>query len=355
MVSRRHYDLLGARKRPGTPRCSTLLAAWPKSSPGPAQVVVASQAYASIGKRKLRETLKFMQWDPYSTCILGVTREDRVMLLDTKCREIKEVTPVALRDEDGNPTAVRACPLQAHARQDAGRFLTPTPPQPSPIVAVHWYDQRYGLSSQMAPDLMIAFEDGRIQLTQDVDGPQPVLIDAGMTIATARMSPDGVLLAVAGVAERPAEARVKGGGVEVGATASTRLCRAHRSRAGAAPQEENRECTVIQFYECCSGDHLQTLLYSQSATTISGLAWDGDSGRLAVRAAPACLAPPQPPHPSTRPAQISEGGSITLADVRPHHRWACCDETIVFAHTDSTLQGTLLTFWNYSPGAADQE
>lgn len=70
--------------------------------------MVASQAYASIGKRKLRETLKFMQWDPYSTCILGVTNEDRVMLLDTKCREIKEVSLVALRDEDGNPTAVRA-------------------------------------------------------------------------------------------------------------------------------------------------------------------------------------------------------------------------------------------------------
>lgn len=80
---------------------------------------------------------------------------------------------------------------------------------------MHWYDQRYGLSSQLAPDLMIAFEDGRIQLTQDVDGPQPVLIDAGMTITTARMSPDGVLLAVAGVAVRPSEARTKGGGEEV--------------------------------------------------------------------------------------------------------------------------------------------
>jgi WD40 repeat protein len=84
-------------------------------------------------------------------------------------------------------------------------------PQPDPhVVAVEWTPAR--ASDPAARGLAVALSNGRLQLMSDESDVAPVAVDTGLEATAAAWSPDGSLLAVAGVTAVPATRSDSGSG-----------------------------------------------------------------------------------------------------------------------------------------------
>lgn len=102
-------------------------------------------------------------------------------------------------------------PLPALALGGGGGLQPPATPH---VVAVEWAAAR--ASDPSARGLAVVLSNGRLQLMPDESDAAPVLVvDAGIEVTAAAWSPDGGLLALAGVTTVPAENGSTGGMLEV--------------------------------------------------------------------------------------------------------------------------------------------
>jgi WD repeat-containing protein 35 len=112
------------------------------------------------------------------------------------------------------------------------------------IKAIEWYDGVEGYAFPDVPCLVVAFDNGRVQVMRSEEDARPVLIDCGLALVQARWNSTGTVLALAGT-------RTVGG----------------------------KEVSEVQFYTPW-GRYITAL--KVPGGTINAVTWEGGGLRLAV-------------------------------------------------------------------------
>ncbi|XP_057331775.1 WD repeat-containing protein 35 [Microplitis mediator] len=183
-----------------------------------------------------------------------------------------------------------------HLYDNQGVFLTNInmnlPASPQTIVAIHWYNGKYGYTAIDCPTLAICYESGMIQLMRDAADSEPIVVETGITNVWCAWNTYGSTLAVVGIQ-------------------STIM------------SNEAKDNNVIQFYTSF-GKRLRTL--KVPGREITACSWEGGSLRVA----------------------LAVDSHIYFANIRPNYKWTYFSNTVVFTNEKIHKDGTCVTFWNTS-------
>jgi len=260
-------------------------------------VIVGGVDGNRIWAKELGMELSFVEWSPDCRNIIFVNKQSKVFLYDNRGNRIAQIglhiTPESSEDGDEDR-----------------------------IIGVDWYDGVRGHVDIDAPDLVIGFAHGRVQITKGVDlgprkrQPEPspganddagkggarvktvedataptVLIDTGMRLTKLAWNCNGSILALAGTQET------------------------------AASNGETRSVCMVQFYSPF-GQHLRTLKVPGSS--ISAITWDGSGLRIA----------------------LAVDSFIYFANLRLDYRWGAFGNTLCYAYTRHDRTDTPVVFWD---------
>lgn len=160
------------------------------------------------------------------------------------------------------------------------------------IVAMHWYNGKYGYTALDCPTLAICYENGTIQLMKDTSDDQPMIIQTGITNVWCAWNTFGSVLAVTGI---------------------------HSAIVNGEAKSNN----VIQFYSPF-GELLKTIKIPGREVTCCS--WEGGSLRVA----------------------LSVDSHIYFANIRPNYKWCYFSNTVVFTSERIGKDGICIVFWNTS-------
>lgn len=161
------------------------------------------------------------------------------------------------------------------------------------VITLSWYSNKAGVIDNNTPALVIAYDNGRMQIMRNENDDSPVLIDTGMTAVDCRWNHDGTILAAAG----------------------------SMYVTGASEKDSN----VVQFYNP-HGEHLRTLKVPGKQITACG--WEGGSLRIA----------------------LAVDSFIYFANIRPDYKWAYFANTVVYTYAKPDKTDTVVAFWNTKSG-----
>jgi WD repeat-containing protein 35 len=213
-------------------------------------VIVGSVDGNRVWGKTLPHNLELVAWSPDSRHILFGTDEGTIEVYNGTGDQIGSVL---LQPEDGVVVGgSKAVGLGGEAATSTVR-----------ICSVDWYDGAEGHEDPSLPTLVVAYENGRLQLMKGWDDESPLLVDTGMVITRAHWNPQGTVLAVAG----------------------------NNAVAGSSPS------AYVQFYDS-RGRHLRNLKIPGSG--IRELSWEGSGLRLVM----------------------AVDSFMYFANVRPPHKWA---------------------------------
>ena len=197
---------------------------------------------------------------------------------------------------------------EVHIFDAVGQFIAKVPlPAVSdlrdiPLAAVEWYNGLQGYIEPQVPSLAIAFENGRVQIMRHEMDEQPVLINTGLNICTAKWNSNGSILAVAG------------------ATTASRSTTPSADSSSPSPSS-SAASQVVQFYTPF-GKHLKTLKVPGKQLTT--LTWEGHGLRLA----------------------LGVDSYIYFANIRPDYNWAYFSKTVVYSFSKPDRVENCVTFWD---------
>eukprot|EP00746_Dinoflagellata_sp_MGD_P003051 gnl/MRDRNA2_/MRDRNA2_105954_c0_seq1.p1 gnl/MRDRNA2_/MRDRNA2_105954_c0~~gnl/MRDRNA2_/MRDRNA2_105954_c0_seq1.p1 ORF type:complete len:1217 (-),score=242.16 gnl/MRDRNA2_/MRDRNA2_105954_c0_seq1:227-3877(-) len=158
------------------------------------------------------------------------------------------------------------------------------------IAGIDWYAGHQGMDNNI-PCLCVGFENGRVQIMQGVSDDKAVLIDTQMRCTKLKWSPNGMIVAIAGMQMQGQE------------------------------KSEQREVGVVQFY-APTGQHLRTLRVP--GTSLRSISWEGNGLRLA----------------------LAVDSHIFFANVRPDYLWAYFSHTLVYAVLKKERNEHVVVFWD---------
>eukprot|EP00516_Mucochytrium_quahogii_P007622 CAMPEP_0203752874 /NCGR_PEP_ID=MMETSP0098-20131031/6733_1 /ASSEMBLY_ACC=CAM_ASM_000208 /TAXON_ID=96639 /ORGANISM=" , Strain NY0313808BC1" /LENGTH=1294 /DNA_ID=CAMNT_0050643241 /DNA_START=364 /DNA_END=4245 /DNA_ORIENTATION=- len=272
-------------------------------------VIVGGVDGNRLWAKELGMDLLFVEWSPDGRNILFSNTQGHVYLYDNQGNKISR--------------------LPLHAAASAPSYDEDGEEEENPqgnIVGIDWYDGSRGRIDVDAPDLAIAFTNGKVQITcgvatnptksvsqrgesknddgGDKDGeivevtvnePKTVLIDTGMKLAKCQWNCNGSILALAG------------------------------SQVTKLANGEVRKLCMVQFYSPF-GQHLKTL--KVPGKNISALTWEGSGLRIA----------------------LAVDSFIFFANIRLDYRWGFFSNTVCYAYNKPSRQDHSVVFWDTHSG-----
>ncbi|CAG0891619.1 unnamed protein product [Cyprideis torosa] len=231
-------------------------------------VIVGSVDGNRIWGKELKQRLLRVTWSPDSRLILFALGNGEVHIYDSSGGYANKLNIQCLSNVEGDGE--------------------------SAIVALAWYDGKYGYVEPDCPALVVVYDSGRMQIMRNESDDVPILVDTGMKIVDSRWNHNGSVLAVAGFLQ------MGEGGNE-------------------------KDWNVVQFYSPF-GEHLRTLrVPGQRMTACS---WEGNSLRIA----------------------LSVDSYIFFANIRPDYKWTHFAHTVVYAFSRPEQSEPSLGFWNHETG-----
>jgi len=297
-------------------------------------VIVGAVDGNRIWAKELGMRLTFVEWSPDGRMIIFGTEESQVFLYDHKGNRIAEIPLNDLLEDRPESSSSRRRSTKEKKRseedddEEEDQEKMKGTRNGNKLVGIDWYDGSRGFSDMDAPDLMIAFANGRVQITRGVpsflkktpiisskksnkkkkedesespsivdaasnteEDASRVLIDTGMQLSSAAWNADGSVLALAG------------------------------SHSQKLTNGDKRKSAMVQFYSPF-GQHFRTLKVPGSK--ITALSWEGTGLRIAL-AVESC---------------------IYFATIRPEYRWSYFASTLCYSFTRPDRKDHSVVFWN---------
>ncbi|KAK9889399.1 hypothetical protein WA026_004673 [Henosepilachna vigintioctopunctata] len=162
------------------------------------------------------------------------------------------------------------------------------PDEEIPIAGIDWYSGKHGYMHSLCPNLVVCYENGRVQLmcNENGAGQTPIILNTGMEIVHCSWNHNGSLLAITG----------------------------HQVA-------DEKHSNLVQFYNPF-GEHLRTL--KVPGVSITSCAWESGSLRVA----------------------LAVDSFIYFANIRPDYKWCYFKNTIVYTSCKLQKSGMCLTFWD---------
>uniref|UniRef100_T1JCY7 Uncharacterized protein n=1 Tax=Strigamia maritima TaxID=126957 RepID=T1JCY7_STRMM len=160
------------------------------------------------------------------------------------------------------------------------------------LVAVRWYNGRCGFVEPNCVCLVIAYDNGNLQLMRNENDDVPIVLTTNLTVCDVQWNHNGSILALAGCL----------------------------SNSGG-----DKEINVVQFYTPY-GDHIRTLRVP--GRQISACTWEGGGLRIA----------------------LAVDSYIYFANIRPDYKWCYFANTVVYSLTKPDRFDTTVVFWDTKSG-----